>query len=562
MIDWSVILRHIPWILGLATALSTLSWAIWLRNRTAGRLNDILRTPGCQVSLQTSLALVCAGLVLTAQPMLERVLWLPPLLWCSARAVSTLRSLSSTPQGIPADGHVETRAAESAPGGSLHRAARWLVRVEPALVVILAPFLLFPNRLTPWLLFVLALPSLARKLTRGYFTAPTPMAGPILVLACMLPVSLYVSVDMERSMPKLYGIVLGLAVFCAIVNHVRKPSDAWYVGLGIVALGVVVSLLALLGTEWRVAEAIDLPPAFGGVARLLTDMGGSLSRGFNPNEIGAAITLLLPFATSLFVLGRGSADGAVDDQLLQADGRRTLPLARSRIWPSLAVLGIVLMMATLALTGSRATVLGTGIALLFLISFWRGQSKLILSAIVIAALAVVAYRGPQYILDSMPVVDDLGTIAGRMELWQRALYMIRDFPYTGVGLNMYSLTANNLYPLLTTPPEEVLRLTHAHNVFLQVAVDVGLPGLVAYLGILISFGAAWRLSFARFEHSVLRAVAVGLLCSMVAYHVYGLFDCLTLGAKPSVVLWMMWGLMAALLNMGATSLSVQTQTRA
>lgn len=551
--DWSIILRNIPWILGLAAALSSVSWAIWLRNRTADRLADILRAPAGQASLLISLALVCAGLMLTSQALLERLLWLLLLIWCLARAVCAQRGVMANAECESKGEQVEACASTDNESRPLHAAARWLVRVEPTLVLILAPFLLFPSRLTPWLMLLLALPWLARKLTQGCFTVATPMAGPLLLLACMLPVSLYVSVDVERSMPKLYGVILGLAVFYAIVNHVRKPSHAWYVGLGIVALGVMVSLLALLGSEWRATEAINLPPAFAGVGRMLTKMGGSLSRGFNPNEVGAALTLLLPFAASLLVLGHGSADRAVDDPLLLADNLSGLSPVPRPIWLSLSLLGITIMTATLALTGSRATVLGTGIALLVLISFRRGLSRLILLVIVIVALSVVVYRGPKYMLDSVLVVGELGSIAGRMALWQRALYMIRDFPYTGVGLNMYSLTANNLYPLLTAPREEVLRLTHAHNVLLQLAVDVGLPGLVAYLGILISFGAAWRLSYARFERSVLRAVAVGLLCSMIAYHVYGLFDCLTLGAKPGLVLWMMWGLTAALLNMGVPS---------
>jgi putative inorganic carbon (HCO3(-)) transporter len=554
-------LRNTPWILGLATVLSSLSWAIWRRNRASRRLSDLLGAPACQVWLQTSFALICGGLVLTSRALLERLLWFLLLLWCLARAVSALGNLKKAPQGEARVEHVETCAAKNRRGGSLYRVAHWLVCVEPALVMIVAPFLLFPNRLTPWLLFLLALPWLARKLVHGCFTAPTPMDGPILVLACMLPVSLYISLDVERSMPKLYGIVLGLAVFYAIVNHVRKPSQAWCVGLGIVALGMAVSLLALLGTEWRATGALSLPPAFGSVGRLLADMGGSLSGGFNPNQVGAALTLLLPFATSLFVLGRSSVRGTVNDPLTPLGILCRLSLSRGWIWLSLSLFSVILMMATLALTGSRAAVLGTGVALFLLLSFWRVQSRLTLLVVMIAALSVIVCQGPQQMLHSMLVVGELGSIAGRTELWQRALYMIQDFPYTGVGLNIYSLTANSLYPLLTSSPEHVLRLTHAHNVFLQIAVDVGLPGLAAYLGILIAFGAAWGLCYPRLEHGPLRALTVGVLCSMVAYHVYGLFDCLTLGAKPGVLLWMMWGLMAALLNMCVPYVSVQSESR-
>lgn len=551
--DWRGVFRNVPWILGLAGALSGLSWAIWLRNRSTSRLIDILGMPGCQVWLQTSLVLIFGGLALTSRASLERVLWLLLMLCCSVQAFRALRSARSASlvehEGEPG----QMCVGQGLSWGPIRGAARWLVRAEPALVLIVAPFLLFPNWLTPWLVLLLALPWLARKLTQGRFTAPTPMDGSILLLMCMLPVSLHVSMNVERSIPKLYGIVLGLAVFYVIVNHVRRPSHAWYVGLGLVALGVVVSVLALLGTEWAGMDALNLPPSFSRMGRRLTDMGGSLSRGFNPNEVGAALTLLLPFATSLLVLEGGSTNGAADDSLPRDPNLRALSRVQDRFRLSMALLGVILMVATLALTGSRATVLGIGVALLLLISLRQGRLWLAMMVTVIAVLAVILCRRPAQTFDSMLVVGELSSIAGRMEIWQRALYMIRDFPYTGVGLNMYSLTANNLYPLFTMPPEVVLRLTHAHNVFLQVAVDVGIPGLVAYLGILVSFGAAWRLSDSRLKHGSLRAVSAGLLCSMVAYHIYGLLDCLTLGAKPGAVLWAMWGLTAALVNMDVPS---------
>jgi O-antigen ligase len=40
-----------------------------------------------------------------------------------------------------------------------------------------------------------------------------------------------------------------------------------------------------------------------------------------------------------------------------------------------------------------------------------------------------------------------------------------------------------LYPLFTVPLDS--DIAHAHNIFLQTALDLGIPGLVAYLALLI-----------------------------------------------------------------------------
>jgi len=338
-------------------------------------------------------------------------------------------------------------------------------------------------------------------------------------------------------------------VFYALVNRGQRASQAWCAGLGIALGGVGVTALALVGTDWMATDAFALPLAYRHLPEMLTEMGGSLAGGFNPNEVAAALALFIPFVASLLLLGFFQHWSLSTDQLAARDAGVIPAWARGWVLPSLLAVGLLLMIGTLALTQSRSAILGTGVALLLLASFRRRWLRPALLLALVAAALAWHYVEPQAILHSMLAVGTEGMVATRFDMWQRALYMIQDFPYTGVGLNMYSQTANSLYPFFTILPERVLRLTHAHNVFLQVAVDLGLPGLVAYLALQMGFGAAWWTAYRRPALGPLRALAVGLLCSMVAYHVYGIGDCLTLGAKPGVVIWAMWGLVAALANL-------------
>ena len=83
------------------------------------------------------------------------------------------------------------------------------------------------------------------------------------------------------------------------------------------------------------------------------------------------------------------------------------------------------------------------------------------------------------------------SLESRVEIWNRAQYAIADFPFTGTGLGTFREVVWLLYPLFTIPPGK--DIAHAHNIFLQTALDLGLLGLVAYLALLLVAGTVcWR----------------------------------------------------------------------
>jgi putative inorganic carbon (hco3(-)) transporter len=112
-----------------------------------------------------------------------------------------------------------------------------------------------------------------------------------------------------------------------------------------------------------------------------------------------------------------------------------------------------------------------------------------------------------------------------------------------VGLGAFRRVVNVLYPLFLVPPDA--DIAHSHNMFLQVGVDVGLIGLIGYVGLLLVAGvSAWQVAARRkgFEGFV----TLGALAALIGFHTYGLADALALGSKPSVVFWVLLGLVAAL----------------
>ena len=93
--------------------------------------------------------------------------------------------------------------------------------------------------------------------------------------------------------------------------------------------------------------------------------------------------------------------------------------------------------------------------------------------------------------------------------------------------------------LLVGPDKDI---AHAHNVFLQVGVDLGLPGLISYVALLVVAAQAGWQKIRRGGWA--RWLALGVLAGLVGFHVYGMADTLALGSKPSFLFWWLLGLLA------------------
>jgi putative inorganic carbon (HCO3(-)) transporter len=134
----------------------------------------------------------------------------------------------------------------------------------------------------------------------------------------------------------------------------------------------------------------------------------------------------------------------------------------------------------------------------------------------------------------------------REEIWSRAIYMIQDFSFTGIGMGSFTQVADLLYPFFLAAPGKI---EHAHNLFLQITVDLGLPGLIAWLSLLMGVIAiSWRLvrDGKATGDALYAALGAGLLCSQIALITHGMLDAVTWGmVKPAPLVWALWGIAVA-----------------
>jgi putative inorganic carbon (HCO3(-)) transporter len=215
------------------------------------------------------------------------------------------------------------------------------------------------------------------------------------------------------------------------------------------------------------------------------------------------------------------------------------------------------MAGVLLLTQSRGALLAYVVTLFFLVLMAiRRHRRLVGLTLFLVGLAVllVIWAEPERILTALvdPVAggETLGTTLSattlelRLEIWQRAYYAIGDFPVAGIGMNSFRRVAPILYPFFTDYP--VGDIAHAHNQLLQTALDLGLPGLTAYLAIWLGSAAMLWQSWYRAADDWLRALALGLAASLLAFSIYGLTDAVALGARPQFLFWVLLGLVAGL----------------
>ncbi|MEW5717623.1 MAG: O-antigen ligase family protein [Chloroflexota bacterium] len=408
--------------------------------------------------------------------------------------------------------------------------ARWLARLEIVLLALVYIYFVVTDQVPLGAFALIALIWIARWRVAGTLTRRTPFDLPILLLLVWLPVSFSVTVDAASSLPKVYGVILCIAFFYALVNAIRTRRDLAWATLWLVSVCAAIALAGLVGTDWAQGKIVSASFIYDHLPRFVQNIPRSIAGGFARNGVGGTLAFTIPLLAALAV-------GRTTD-----DRRRS---AVSGHWSSVVLIALVFSLVTLVLTQSRGGILGT-VAGLLMVAVWRERRFVwVIGAGVFALIALLALGYGGVLLDFALRMDARSaTLASRLEVWQRGLMMVRDFPYTGIGIGTYNMVAHLMYPFFIAAPDEVV--AHAHNQFLQVAVDLGIPGLSAYIGLLVAFGTSAVRAYRANQDANIRALIIGLVAGMFAHHVFGLTDAFILGTKPGIVMWIFFAFVAAI----------------
>lgn len=290
-------------------------------------------------------------------------------------------------------------------------------------------------------IFLALLPWLARRFTLHEPMRRTFADGALGLFVIGALVGMWATYDVMVSLPMLLILLGCISLFYTIVHSTGSTRQ---IGIGLVILA---GLLVL----YFVGKRSLLIPAF---------------VSFSPHPNAVAGFLEGAFLMSL-VLAR------------QARGREQWT------WG----LAAAIIAGGLLISGSRGSWIGlavaVGIWVILLAPNWTLQLSAaglgVIAGILFGVYAVARLVSPeQHII----VLSSLfQTASSRFALYRNSLYLLGDYPFTGVGLGDAFALVYSRYQLLILPPY----FFYAHNLFLSVALGFGILGIIALIWLMIGF---------------------------------------------------------------------------
>ena len=152
--------------------------------------------------------------------------------------------------------------------------------------------------------------------------------------------------------------------------------------------------------------------------------------------------------------------------------------------------GLVLLLACFFLTYSRGAWLSLFIVLVALGAWARKGKYLILALFSLIGVVILAEPSVMERISSIWNPQSESSSAMRLAIWDSTLYMIRDYPVFGIGWGSFP----HIYPAYDYfLGDEKPIIYHAHNLYLHLAAETGIVGLLLWLGIVgICFKDMWR----------------------------------------------------------------------
>lgn len=398
----------------------------------------------------------------------------------------------------------------------LRQTARSLLPFAFWAVVLAAGTTVLVEAAQPVALVVIVAAFGVRWVATGAPAVRTPLDWPIAGLAVMTGITLLITPVPDVTWPQVARLAVGVALFYAVAAWAVDEARRRLASLGLAAAGLVLALGALVSVRWETYKFAFLPRAF------YEAIPPRVADYVNPNVMAGYLALLLPCVIAPLIYSWGRLGRA------------------ARI---LGPLALTVMCAVLLLTQSRGGLLAAaaGVLALGLLRWGRSRTARIgLGVVVLLALVLSPWIAGA-------LTANVALVGGpeRAEIYHSALAIIRDHWLLGVGLGAFPHVLNAAYPL-TLQPEGV---PHAHNLFMQVWIDLGLPGLLAWLAAAVAATlAAWRALRCGLAagDTLLAGFAAGLLAAQAALVVHGALDAVTWGmVRPAVLVWALWGLAVA-----------------
>ena len=317
----------------------------------------------------------------------------------------------------------------------------------------------------------------------------TCLLGLLLWGALSIPFALNQGVAFHFWIDLARTIVMAL-IIAGSVRGARDLSRLMFVYCAVTVLftGVILSRFQLGGDSWRLGRLYY----------------------YDANDLATLIATAMPIAL-YFLLGQ----------------RR--PLVRL-----LAVAGLLILSVGLIRSGSRGGFIALlAVALFVLLGFTTISARARVAGLIAILAVVFAAASDRYWEQMQTIINprqdyNLTSDEGRLKVWKRGVDYMLDHPVLGVGGQNFAVAEGTISPLARRRElGRGVRWGAAHNTFIQVGAELGIPGLLLFLGVLVTaFRSLRRVArrapeLARLSQA-LTAALIGFLAGSIflslAYH--------------------------------------------
>lgn len=177
---------------------------------------------------------------------------------------------------------------------------------------------------------------------------------------------------------------------------------------------------------------------------------------------------------------------------------------------------------------------------LFILKKWRSFVILILLLITFLYLSPsnIFLHGENLMLksDKINIKEVEGTITPRLYTWEFAIDRIKESPFLGYGLGRENFSKK--YPQIKEKFGPAL--FHSHNLFLDITLQIGLGGLLAFLLLVLKILEIHWGIFRRSESLLTKYILLSIMIATFGFLIRNFFDNLFVSDSASFI-WFLWG---------------------
>lgn len=316
-----------------------------------------------------------------------------------------------------------------------------------------------------------------------------------------------VTVD-GSSLPKMLLMMCFMGMYFVIKNIINSPAMVKRCLYALVISSAVVSVYGIyqnyfgaLSTKWQDME-------------MFFEIKGRVVSMFdNPNVLGEFLILIFPITLALMATSK-----------LSYERFFLFAIAMMSCW-------------CLVFTWSRGAWIGCMIATVLFLCI---SSKYFFTAGLLSLPWVGAFvwlKRDSLILTRLTSFGDSST-SYRLGIWKGVLRMLEDVGLFGIGIGEEAF--KKIYPMYALTGIEAA--PHAHNLYLQIAVEMGVFALIAFL-IFIFLFAQFSFSFCKSAmNRSNKLLSLGIFCGVLALLIQGMTDYVWYNYRVFLLFWMIVGL--------------------